>query len=64
MTLVHSVVLPHLHLKSVCPTQAANFCSQLFKEIVCKWTCNVISTGAHILKGKVYQNFMIDVKVR
>ena len=33
------------------------------KEISVKWVLNAISTGAHILKGKVLNNFMIDVKV-
>lgn len=33
-------------------------------EILLKLTLNTISTGAHILKGKVYQNIMIDVRVR
>ncbi|CAF0991097.1 unnamed protein product [Rotaria sordida] len=32
-------------------------------EIVLKLCLNTISTGAHILKGKVYQNIMIDVRV-
>jgi N-acetylmuramic acid 6-phosphate (MurNAc-6-P) etherase len=64
MTFIHSLVLPQLHRKLVGPDEAINFCFQLFKEMACKWTYNVISTGAHILKGKVYQNFMIDVKVR
>ena len=33
-------------------------------ELVLKLSLNTISTGAHILKGKVYQNIMIDVRVR
>ena len=37
---------------------------KLFKEIALKWCLNAISTGAHVLKGKVYKNIMIDVKVR
>jgi len=32
-------------------------------ETLLKLTLNTISTGAHILKGKVYQNIMIDVRV-
>ncbi|XP_030635264.1 glucokinase regulatory protein [Chanos chanos] len=32
-------------------------------EISTKWSLNAISTGAHILKGKVYRNYMIDLKV-
>jgi N-acetylmuramic acid 6-phosphate (MurNAc-6-P) etherase len=33
-------------------------------EIILKLSLNTISTGAHIFKGKVYQNIMIDVRVR
>lgn len=62
-TLIHCITLPRALFSSLCDDQTFRFCSSLFKEIACKWTCNVISTGAHILKGKVYENFMIDVKV-
>lgn len=37
---------------------------QLYREMATKWTLNAVSTGAHILKGKIYQNIMVDVKVR
>jgi len=30
-------------------------------EISAKWICNAISTGAHVLKGKVWSNRMIDL---
>ncbi|XP_020374955.1 glucokinase regulatory protein [Rhincodon typus] len=37
---------------------------QMFQhELSTKWILNAISTGAHVLKGKVYYNFMIDLKV-
>uniref|UniRef100_A0A8B9H6Q1 SIS domain-containing protein n=1 Tax=Astyanax mexicanus TaxID=7994 RepID=A0A8B9H6Q1_ASTMX len=32
-------------------------------ELSTKWCLNAISTGAHILKGKVYKNYMIDLRV-
>ncbi|EDO48022.1 predicted protein, partial [Nematostella vectensis] len=32
-------------------------------ELSVKWVLNCLSTGAHILKGKVLQNYMIDLKV-
>ncbi|XP_077991685.1 glucokinase regulatory protein-like [Glandiceps talaboti] len=32
-------------------------------EICLKWILNSISTGGHIQIGKVYKNFMVDVKV-
>ena len=34
-----------------------------FAETVLKLAMNTISTGAHVMKGKVYQNIMIDVRV-
>ncbi|XP_078069070.1 glucokinase regulatory protein [Mustelus asterias] len=37
---------------------------QMFqRELSTKWILNAISTGAHVLKGKVYHNYMIDLKV-
>ncbi|XP_038655879.1 glucokinase regulatory protein isoform X2 [Scyliorhinus canicula] len=37
---------------------------QMFqRELSTKWILNAISTGAHVLKGKVYYNYMIDLKV-
>lgn len=41
-------------------TQVGVMCS----ELAVKWTLNAISTGAHIMKGKVCSNIMIDLKVR
>uniref|UniRef100_A0A4W3HZK7 Glucokinase regulatory protein n=1 Tax=Callorhinchus milii TaxID=7868 RepID=A0A4W3HZK7_CALMI len=32
-------------------------------ELSTKWVLNAISTGAHVLKGKVYYNHMIDLRV-
>ncbi|KAM6958326.1 glucokinase regulatory protein [Tautogolabrus adspersus] len=32
-------------------------------ELSTKLLLNAVSTGAHILKGKIYQNYMIDVQV-
>uniref|UniRef100_A0A673KWT0 Glucokinase (hexokinase 4) regulator n=1 Tax=Sinocyclocheilus rhinocerous TaxID=307959 RepID=A0A673KWT0_9TELE len=32
-------------------------------ELSTKWCLNAISTGAHVLKGKVYMNDMIDLRV-
>ena len=36
---------------------------QCLQEIAAKWVLNAVSTGAHILKGKVLRGFMIDVKI-
>lgn len=38
--------------------------NQLYREIATKWILNATTTGAHVLKGKIYQNIMVDVKVR
>ena len=35
-----------------------------FSEICVKWTLNSISTGAHVMKGKVLGNRMVDLQVR
>lgn len=32
-------------------------------ELCTKWCLNAISTGAHVLIGKVYMNYMIDLRV-
>ncbi|RXN29340.1 glucokinase regulatory [Labeo rohita] len=32
-------------------------------ELSTKWCLNAISTGAHVMKGKVYMNYMIDLRV-
>ncbi|XP_062378910.1 glucokinase regulatory protein [Sardina pilchardus] len=39
------------------------FFMRLQWELSTKWMLNGISTGAHVLKGKVYKNYMIDLKV-
>lgn len=49
---------------SVCITSTDTTLRYCLTEIVLKLGLNTISTGAHILKGKVYQNIMIDVRVR
>ena len=36
----------------------------LYAELAVKWTLNAVSTGAHIIKGKVFNNIMIDLKPR
>lgn len=32
-------------------------------ELSTKLVLNAVSTGAHVLKGKIYQNHMIDLQV-
>lgn len=36
---------------------------EYYAELACKWVANAITTGAHILKGKVFQNRMIDLRI-
>lgn len=33
------------------------------RELSTKLVLNAVSTGAHVLKGKIYQNHMIDLQV-
>ena len=33
-------------------------------EVALKWVLNAITTGGHVLKGKVLKNRMIDLQVR
>ena len=36
----------------------------LYAELAIKWMLNAVSTGSHIIKGKVFNNIMIDLKPR
>ncbi len=45
-------------------SSCASLVSQFQAELATKWVCNALTTGAHILKGKVCLNFMVDVLVR
>ncbi|XP_036398116.1 glucokinase regulatory protein [Megalops cyprinoides] len=46
-----------------CPEQDGSYFVKLQAELSTKWILNAISTGAHILKGKIYLNYMMDLKV-
>ena len=59
-----SVTLPMSELSETLPEQVTSDNKQLYAEMSVKWILNCVSTGAHILKGKIYQNIMVDVKVR
>ena len=59
-----TISLPWNVLDSLLTTPLVAECGQFFMEMACKWTCNIISTGAHIIRGKIYENIMIDVRVR
>jgi hypothetical protein len=47
------------------PLTNVHICPNLpcLAEISLKWVLNAITTGAHVLKGKVFKNSMIDVSV-
>ncbi|CAG5122615.1 unnamed protein product, partial [Candidula unifasciata] len=51
------------HLKTWTAESGKNLVYQLAKEISFKWLLNCLSTAAHVLKGKVFQNSMVDVRV-
>ncbi|BFZ16925.1 hypothetical protein BsWGS_19964 [Bradybaena similaris] len=50
-------------LKTCTPEHVKKLVYQLATEMCIKWLVNCLSTGAHVLKGKVYQNKMVDVRV-
>jgi N-acetylmuramic acid 6-phosphate (MurNAc-6-P) etherase len=56
-----SVKLPFEAIKVLCGVDD-NFLS-FFTEMSLKWCLNAVSTGAHIAKGKILSNKMIDVQV-
>ncbi|XP_061191242.1 glucokinase regulatory protein-like [Saccostrea echinata] len=57
------ISLPKDKLVSLIGEEAVDHFLMLFEEISLKWICNAITTGAHVLKGKVFQNIMVDLKV-
>ena len=61
---VISLSIPMSAIDELIGGDCAHLAEQSFREIAVKWCLNAISTGAHILKGKVFRNIMIDVKVR
>ncbi|XP_066480017.1 glucokinase regulatory protein [Tiliqua scincoides] len=40
-----------------------NFIQRFQRELSTKWILNTVSTGAHVLKGKILHNYMVDLKV-
>lgn len=55
--------LPADDIKARAGERAWEHWQPLYKEIATKWVCNAVTTGAHVLKGKVFQNIMVDLKV-
>ena len=59
------VVIPWQEVEEVVGgAQCLALCQPLLVEVSCKWLCNVLSTAAHVLLGKIYNNYMVDVAVR
>ena len=57
-----SIVLPSIgRIES--DNKYLKFVEQCNAEVCLKWVLNAVSTGAHIFKGKVYKNCMIDLKL-
>ena len=59
-----SVSLPVTSLQSTLGEHLYSVMLPCFKQIALKWVCNCLTTGAHVIKGKVYRNYMIDVRLR
>lgn len=59
---VLNIFIPFQTTESLIGSNMAQLWSVSFYEIAAKCFLNAVSTGAHILKGKVFQNLMIDMK--
>lgn len=59
------ISLPSSKLKEHCPGshEHQKFLQQCAAEVSLKWVLNAVSTGAHVMKGKVLKNCMIDLKL-
>nr|XP_027789290.1 glucokinase regulatory protein isoform X2 [Marmota flaviventris] len=40
-----------------------NFIQKFQRELSTKWILNTVSTGAHVLLGKILQNYMLDLRI-
>ncbi|GAB1598535.1 glucokinase regulatory protein-like [Argonauta hians] len=55
--------LPWTEISDLINFKFATELSMMFCEFTTKLVVNAISTGAHILKGKVFENIMVDLKL-
>ncbi|NWX92725.1 GCKR protein, partial [Nothoprocta ornata] len=53
-----SIVWPILFLE-----YEGNFIQKFQRELSTKWILNTVSTGAHVLKGKILHNYMVDLRI-
>ncbi|XP_060081243.1 glucokinase regulatory protein-like [Ylistrum balloti] len=58
-----ALTLPEDDIKSLVGDHIWDQWQPLYQEIATKWVCNAVTTGAHVLKGKVFENVMVDLKV-
>ncbi len=56
-----TIALPTIEEES---EQMQRFQGRLQQEIAIKWFCNCLSTGAYVKSGKIFRNYMVDVRVR
>ena len=54
--------LPTDTIKTLC--SHADHMIQCVAQMGIKWVLNALTTGAHVIKGKVVRNLMVDVQVR
>lgn len=50
-------------IADLCRDSASSYLSQCLEEFALKLILNAVSTGAHVLIGKTYENIMVDVRV-
>uniref|UniRef100_A0A8C7EI47 Glucokinase regulatory protein n=1 Tax=Nothoprocta perdicaria TaxID=30464 RepID=A0A8C7EI47_NOTPE len=53
-----SIVWPILFLE-----YEGNFIQKFQRELSTKWILNTVSTGAHVLKGNILHNYMVDLRI-
>ena len=62
-----SISLNTFALQSLINLTSQKLCADVVSmvgEMAIKWVLNAITTGAHVMKGKVLKNSMIDMQVR
>ncbi|CAM4637783.1 unnamed protein product [Lepidochelys kempii] len=55
---IMSIMWPILFLE-----YEGNFIQKFQRELSTKWILNTVSTGAHVLKGKILHNYMVDLRI-
>uniref|UniRef100_A0A452ICD1 SIS domain-containing protein n=1 Tax=Gopherus agassizii TaxID=38772 RepID=A0A452ICD1_9SAUR len=55
---IMSIMWPILFLE-----YEGNFIQKFQRELSTKWILNTVSTGAHVLKGKILHNYMVNLRI-